>query len=140
MNEETPQMSTSIEYRFSGCYDDCPYFCGDYKTPRTCNHPAFPGGKEVISYEGIHSEIPEGKKYPDWCPCAIKDIPRANRGKLFGNLFIVAGSASIGLLIASALICYSVKGSLFDLHPISPMLIFGACAIIFGVIIRDTTK
>jgi len=64
-------MKATVEHKFDGCYDGCPYLV-EFGTlsPCYCKHPLFNAPKKIIGYSTSSCEIPEGKTYPDWCPVA----------------------------------------------------------------------
>jgi len=63
-------MRATVEYEFEGCFYGCPY-CSDNGTLSVeyCEHPAFNPPEKIIGYSKKSSQIPSGKKHPDWCPC-----------------------------------------------------------------------
>jgi hypothetical protein len=49
--------------------------------PNSCSHPSFEKPRKIIGFSSKSSEIPEGKKYPDWCPCASHSSAEHGRDK-----------------------------------------------------------
>jgi hypothetical protein len=72
-------MKATIEHEFGGCYDGCPYLISyGVLSPLYCGHPTFNPSKKIMGYSLKSCVIPEGKKYPDWCPVArseSNDLP-----------------------------------------------------------------
>ena len=64
-------MKAIIEHEFEGCMDDCPYMVYfGVLSPCYCGHPSFKESKKIMGYSTKSCVIPEGQKYPDWCPVA----------------------------------------------------------------------
>lgn len=66
-------MQATVTYEFEGCFYGCP-FCSDADMgPNFCYHPSFDDTRypRIVGYSSSSSEIPIGKKCPDWCPVAL---------------------------------------------------------------------
>ena len=69
-------MKAITIHEFKGCFDGCPY-CGEESMgPNYCYHPSISrlDGKErlIVGYSSRSSQIPAGKKHPDWCPISVR--------------------------------------------------------------------